>query len=70
MICEDDANNTQSGQIQKEEAHLQDKKNTTFDVNEATKNATIVDYLDNPYYEGDLPEPVEIQIGEEYVLSD
>ena len=70
MKNEDSSGNTQAEPFKKEETQHKNKENTTFDVNDATKNATIVDTLNNPYYEGNLPEPIEIQIEEEYVLQE
>ena len=67
---EDSSGNTQAEPVTKEETHCKNKENTTFDVNDATKNATIVDSLNNPYYEGSLPGPIEIPIEEEYVLPE
>ena len=67
---EDKSGNTQSEPLTKEETQHKNKKNTTFNINDATKNATIVDSLNNPYYEGNLPEATEIRIEEEYVLPE
>ena len=65
---EDGSGNTQAEPFIKEETQRRNKENTTFDVNDATNNAPILEFLNNPYYEVNLPEPIEIQIEDEYVL--
>ena len=67
---EDSSEDTQGEPIIKEETQRRNKENTKLDVNDATNNATIVDSLNNPYYEGNLPETIEIRIEEEYVLPE
>ena len=65
---EDSSGNTQAETSIKEETQRRNKENTTFDVNDATNNAPILEFLNNPYYEVNLPEPIEIPIEDEYVL--
>ena len=68
MKSEDVSGNTQAEPFIKEETQRRNKENTTFDVNDATNNAPILEFLNNPYYEVNLPEPIEIPIEVEYVL--
>ena len=70
LKSEDSSGNTQAEPFIKEATQRRNKENTTFDVNDATNNAPILEFLNNPYYEVNLPEPIEIPIEEEYVLPE
>ena len=65
---EDSSGNAQAELFIKEETQPRNKENTTFDVNDAMNNAPILEFLNNPYYEVSVPEPIEIPIEDEYVL--